>query len=173
MLMGSNEADKPLRRIGASFEQLAAVAKQQQQPAMAAGDFSRACSNVSVLFCCLDIAFKFAEMDYVAKASGRSSAPSPPPLPALLFGRGDHQQDTQLPHPELPYPSLPSQLMCQVHNITMHADKDNEEVYAQMTLQPINSVLCVLEDGRGRKPIFVELNFLYSVLLYVSFDSSV
>ena len=67
--MGSNEADKPLRRIGASFEQLAAVAKQQQQPAMAAGDFSRACSNVSVLFCCLGIAFKFAEMDYVAKVA--------------------------------------------------------------------------------------------------------
>ncbi|VAI72487.1 unnamed protein product [Triticum turgidum subsp. durum] len=75
MPMGSNEADKPLRRIDASFEQLAAIAKQQQEPAMAAGDFSRACSNVSVLFCCLGIAFKFVEMDYVAKASGRSSAP--------------------------------------------------------------------------------------------------
>ncbi|VAH66349.1 unnamed protein product [Triticum turgidum subsp. durum] len=75
MPMGSNEADKPLRWIGASFEQLAAVAKPQQQPAMAAGDFSRACSNVSVLFGCLGIAFKFALMDYVAKASGRSSAP--------------------------------------------------------------------------------------------------
>ncbi|XP_020155961.1 accelerated cell death 11 [Aegilops tauschii subsp. strangulata] len=68
MPMGSNEADKPLRRIGASFEQLAVVSKQQQ-PAMAAGDFSRACSNVSVLFCCLGIAFKFAEMDYVAKVA--------------------------------------------------------------------------------------------------------
>ncbi|XP_037431694.1 histone H3.3-like [Triticum dicoccoides] len=42
---------------------------------MAAGDFSRACSNVSVLFGCLGIAFKFSLMDYVAKASGRSSAP--------------------------------------------------------------------------------------------------
>ncbi|KAE8796635.1 Glycolipid transfer protein [Hordeum vulgare] len=83
--MGSNEADKPLRRIGASFEQLAAVAKQQQQPAMAAGDFSRACSNVSVLFGCLGIAFKFAEMDYVAKASPAPALPpSPPPRPALL-----------------------------------------------------------------------------------------
>jgi hypothetical protein len=74
--MGSTEADKPLRRIGASFEDLAAVAKQQQPAAMAAGDFSRACSHVSVLFGCLGIAFKFAEMDYVAKAS-------PPLLPAL------------------------------------------------------------------------------------------
>ncbi|KAI4985308.1 hypothetical protein ZWY2020_017938 [Hordeum vulgare] len=38
----------------------------------------RACSNVSVLFGCLSIAFKFAEMDYVAKASPPCSAPSPP-----------------------------------------------------------------------------------------------
>ncbi|XP_037410492.1 histone H3.3-like [Triticum dicoccoides] len=42
---------------------------------MAAGDFSRAYSNVSILFGCLGIAFKFALMDYVAKASGLSSAP--------------------------------------------------------------------------------------------------
>ena len=75
MPMGSNEADKPLRRIGASFEQLTVVAKPQQQPTMAAGDFSHACSNVSILFGCLGIAFKFALMDYVAKASDRSSAP--------------------------------------------------------------------------------------------------
>jgi hypothetical protein len=76
--MGSTEADKPLRRIGASFEDLAAVAKQQQPAAMAAGDFSRACSHVYVLFGCLGIAFKFAEMDYVAKARRRCS-----PLSAL------------------------------------------------------------------------------------------
>ena len=87
MPVGSNEADQPLRRIGASFEQLAAVAKQQQQqPAMAAGDFSRACSNVSVLFCCLGIAFKFALMDYSPRQAAAPQPPSPPPLPALLFG---------------------------------------------------------------------------------------
>ena len=66
--MGSSEAEKPLRRIAASFEELAAVAKQQPAASMDAGAFSRACSNVSVLFGCLGIAFKFAEMDYVAKA---------------------------------------------------------------------------------------------------------
>jgi hypothetical protein len=66
--MGSSEAEKPLRRIAASFEELAAVAKQQPAVSMDAGAFSRACSNVSVLFGCLGIAFKFAEMDYVAKA---------------------------------------------------------------------------------------------------------
>uniref|UniRef100_A0A0D9VZV1 Glycolipid transfer protein domain-containing protein n=1 Tax=Leersia perrieri TaxID=77586 RepID=A0A0D9VZV1_9ORYZ len=58
------EGDKPLRRIAASFEELAAVAKQPGA-VMEVGSFSRACSNVSVLFGCLGIAFKFAEMDYV------------------------------------------------------------------------------------------------------------
>ncbi|XP_058098796.1 auxin response factor 5 [Magnolia sinica] len=40
-----------------------------------------------------------------------------------------------IPH----YPNLPSQLMCQVHNVTLHADRDTDEIYAQMTLQPVNS----------------------------------
>ncbi|KAK2996427.1 hypothetical protein RJ639_025449, partial [Escallonia herrerae] len=37
------------------------------------------------------------------------------------------------------YPNLPPQLLCQVHNVTLHADKDTEEIYAQMSLQPVNS----------------------------------
>ncbi|KAA8528725.1 hypothetical protein F0562_036080 [Nyssa sinensis] len=37
------------------------------------------------------------------------------------------------------YPNLPSQLMCQVHNVTLHSDKDTDEIYAQMSLQPVNS----------------------------------
>ncbi|KAK8468950.1 hypothetical protein PHAVU_006G168109 [Phaseolus vulgaris] len=36
------------------------------------------------------------------------------------------------------YPSLPPQLICQLHNMTMHADAETDEVYAQMTLQPLN-----------------------------------
>ncbi|KAB1222701.1 Auxin response factor 6 [Morella rubra] len=36
------------------------------------------------------------------------------------------------------YPSLPPQLICQLHNVTMHADIETDEVYAQMTLQPLN-----------------------------------
>ncbi|GMI93590.1 hypothetical protein HRI_003028500 [Hibiscus trionum] len=35
------------------------------------------------------------------------------------------------------YPSLPPQLFCQLHNVTMHADVETDEVYAQMTLQPL------------------------------------
>ncbi|KAJ8772652.1 hypothetical protein K2173_027829 [Erythroxylum novogranatense] len=37
------------------------------------------------------------------------------------------------------YPNLPSQLLCQVHNVTLHADKDTDEIYAQMSLQAVNS----------------------------------
>ncbi|CAN1351953.1 Auxin response factor 6 [Linum perenne] len=36
------------------------------------------------------------------------------------------------------YPSLPPQLICQLHNVTMHSDVETDEVYAQMTLQPLN-----------------------------------
>ncbi|KAH6789220.1 Transcriptional factor B3 family protein / auxin-responsive factor AUX/IAA-like protein [Perilla frutescens var. frutescens] len=42
---------------------------------------------------------------------------------------------TQIPN----YPNLPSQLLCQVHNVTLHADKETDEIYAQMSLQCVNS----------------------------------
>ncbi|CAH8387866.1 unnamed protein product [Eruca vesicaria subsp. sativa] len=35
------------------------------------------------------------------------------------------------------YPTLPPQLICQLHNVTMHADVETDEVYAQMVLQPL------------------------------------
>ncbi|XVF71015.1 hypothetical protein PTKIN_Ptkin12aG0000500 [Pterospermum kingtungense] len=41
--------------------------------------------------------------------------------------------DTHIPN----YPNLPPQLICQLHNVTMHADVETDEVYAQMTLQPL------------------------------------
>ncbi|CAA0818576.1 Auxin response factor 5 [Striga hermonthica] len=37
------------------------------------------------------------------------------------------------------YPNLSPQLLCQVHNVTLHADKETDEIYAQMSLQPVNS----------------------------------
>ncbi|KAK9950592.1 hypothetical protein M0R45_006076 [Rubus argutus] len=43
------------------------------------------------------------------------------------------QVDAHIPN----YPSLPPQLICQLHNVTMHADVETDEVYAQMTLQPL------------------------------------
>ncbi|XP_030520560.2 auxin response factor 6-like [Rhodamnia argentea] len=36
------------------------------------------------------------------------------------------------------YPNLSPQLICQLHNVTMHADVETDEVYAQMTLQPLS-----------------------------------
>ncbi|XP_028759385.1 auxin response factor 19 [Neltuma alba] len=43
--------------------------------------------------------------------------------------------DGQIPN----YPNLPSKLLCLLHNVTMHADPETDEVYAQMTLQPVPS----------------------------------
>ncbi|OVA12629.1 AUX/IAA protein [Macleaya cordata] len=50
-------------------------------------------------------------------------------------------------------PNLPSQLMCQVHTVTLHADKDTDEIYTQMTLQSVNSEKDVLPiSGSELKP---------------------
>ncbi|KAL3623522.1 hypothetical protein CASFOL_032338 [Castilleja foliolosa] len=43
--------------------------------------------------------------------------------------------DAQIPN----YPNLPSKLLCILHNVTLHADPETDEVYAQMTLQPVAS----------------------------------
>ncbi|XP_031096980.1 auxin response factor 19-like isoform X2 [Ipomoea triloba] len=44
--------------------------------------------------------------------------------------------DAQIPN----YPNLPSMLICYLHNVTLHADPETDEVYAQMTLQPVPSI---------------------------------
>ncbi|KAE8675057.1 Auxin response factor 16 [Hibiscus syriacus] len=36
------------------------------------------------------------------------------------------------------YPNLPSKLICMLHNVTLHADPETDEVYAQLTLQPVS-----------------------------------
>ncbi|KAK6126639.1 hypothetical protein DH2020_039615 [Rehmannia glutinosa] len=43
--------------------------------------------------------------------------------------------DAQIPN----YPNLPSKLLCLLHNVTLHADPETDEVYARMTLQPVPS----------------------------------
>lgn len=51
------------------------------------------------------------------------------------------------------YPSLQPQLICQLHDVTMHADVDTDEVYAQMTLQPLTPQeqkdVCLLPSELG------------------------
>ncbi|KAF8035160.1 hypothetical protein BT93_C1251 [Corymbia citriodora subsp. variegata] len=43
--------------------------------------------------------------------------------------------DAQVPN----YPNLPSKLLCLLHSVTLHADPETDEVFAQMTLQPVPS----------------------------------
>ncbi|KAF3650577.1 hypothetical protein FXO38_14657 [Capsicum annuum] len=43
--------------------------------------------------------------------------------------------EAQIPN----YPNLPSKLICLLHNVTLYADPEIDEVYAQMTLQPVPS----------------------------------
>ncbi|GAB2275198.1 ADP-ribosylation factor, Arf Arf6, variant 2 [Dionaea muscipula] len=51
------------------------------------------------------------------------------------------------------YPSLLPQLICQLHDVTMHADVETDEVYAQMTLQPLTPQeqkdVCLLPSELG------------------------
>ncbi|XP_043712853.1 auxin response factor 19-like isoform X2 [Telopea speciosissima] len=69
-----------------------------------------------------------------------------PPVGSLVvyFPQGHSEQvaasmqkdmDAQIPN----YPNLPSKLICLLHNVTLHADLETDEVYAQMTLQPVSS----------------------------------
>ncbi|KAL8208822.1 hypothetical protein R6Q57_008234 [Mikania cordata] len=78
--MNSGDGDKPLRKISEAFIEIAGSINSQHQhqhqhqhpnqhSEIQLASFSRACSLISPLFRCLGIAFKFAEMDYVAKVN--------------------------------------------------------------------------------------------------------
>ncbi|CAL9080541.1 unnamed protein product [Musa acuminata var. zebrina] len=45
------------------------------------------------------------------------------------------------------FPSLPPHLVCQLHNVTMLADEETDEVYAQMTLQALISMICNVKQN--------------------------
>nr|XP_024366632.1 auxin response factor 6-like isoform X1 [Physcomitrium patens]XP_024366633.1 auxin response factor 6-like isoform X1 [Physcomitrium patens]XP_024366635.1 auxin response factor 6-like isoform X1 [Physcomitrium patens]PNR27047.1 hypothetical protein PHYPA_030528 [Physcomitrium patens] len=47
------------------------------------------------------------------------------------------QKEADVPIPN--YPSLPSRLFCLLDNVSLHADHETDEVYAQMTLLPIQN----------------------------------
>ncbi|XP_020080441.1 auxin response factor 16 isoform X1 [Ananas comosus] len=69
---------------------------------------------------------------------------SMPPVGSLVvyFPQGHSEQVAASMHKEMDstpsYPSLPSKLICMLHDVTLHADSETDEVYAQMTLQPVN-----------------------------------
>ncbi|KAK9140482.1 hypothetical protein Scep_010163 [Stephania cephalantha] len=71
--MAMADEQKPLRKIADAFKDLAAAADSETL-SMEVQSFSHACSLVSPLFGCLGIAFKFAEMDYVAKVDDLAEA---------------------------------------------------------------------------------------------------
>ncbi|RVX05451.1 Auxin response factor 19 [Vitis vinifera] len=54
------------------------------------------------------------------------------------------------------YPNLPSKLICMLHNVTLHADAETDEVYAQMTLQPYDKEALLASDlglKQSRQPV--------------------
>ncbi|CAA7401214.1 unnamed protein product [Spirodela intermedia] len=67
-----------------------------------------------------------------------------PPVGSLVvyFPQGHSEQvaaSMQKDTDSIPsYPSLPSKLICLLHNVTLHADPETDEVYAEMTLQPVS-----------------------------------
>ncbi|KAF5199558.1 Auxin response factor [Thalictrum thalictroides] len=69
-----------------------------------------------------------------------------PPVGSLVvyFPQGHSEQvaasmqkdiDAHIPN----YPNLPSKLICLLLSVTLHADAETDEVYTQMTLQPVSS----------------------------------
>lgn len=57
----------PLSSVMEAFEGLALFLQSRRGKELRLDTFCEACSLVSVLFGCLGLAFKFAEMEYVAK----------------------------------------------------------------------------------------------------------
>ncbi|XP_076920117.1 auxin response factor 19-like [Bidens hawaiensis] len=67
-----------------------------------------------------------------------------PPVGSLVvyFPQGHSEQVAASMHKDTQnirsYPNLPSKLICMLHNVTLHADSETDEVYARMTLQPVD-----------------------------------
>ncbi|KAM0918320.1 hypothetical protein ACQ4PT_008894 [Festuca glaucescens] len=67
-----------------------------------------------------------------------------PPVGSLVvyFPQGHSEQVAASMHKEVDiipnYPSLPSKLICKLLSLTLLADSETDEVYAQMTLQPVS-----------------------------------
>ncbi|KAH6770269.1 Glycolipid transfer protein family protein [Perilla frutescens var. hirtella] len=69
--------EKPLKQMADAFKELTNNISQfpeGEEARIDLGPFSHACSLVSPLFRCLGIAFRFAELDYVAKVNDLTEA---------------------------------------------------------------------------------------------------
>ncbi|KAL3626115.1 Accelerated cell death 11 [Castilleja foliolosa] len=82
--------EKTLKKMAEAFKELANSIEQcpdGEEARLELGSFSRACNLVSPLFGCLGIAFKFAEIDYVAKVHDLEEASkSISVLPVMMDG---------------------------------------------------------------------------------------
>ncbi|KAL4275801.1 hypothetical protein AHAS_Ahas20G0143500 [Arachis hypogaea] len=84
------------------------------------------------------LSFSIMELDFESRISYNPSKPLIVYLFDLFIFFGFVQVtaslkkdvDGQIPN----YPNLPSKLLCLLHNVTLHADPETDEVYAQMTL---------------------------------------
>ena len=65
-MAAAEEAKTTLRQIAEAFQELT-LSLNSGNGDIQVAPFSHACSLLSILFGCLGIAFKFAEIDYVAK----------------------------------------------------------------------------------------------------------
>ncbi|KAL8549434.1 hypothetical protein ACS0TY_008316 [Phlomoides rotata] len=71
----SHDEFRPLSAVADAFEELSAVVKAKGfDDDLDLKTFCDACSLVSILFGCLGIAFKFAELEYVSKVSDLTEA---------------------------------------------------------------------------------------------------
>nr|XP_043626484.1 ACD11 homolog protein [Erigeron canadensis] len=61
------EAQTPLSSIAKAFEEISDLIQKDKDVDLRLKPFCEACTHISVLFGCLGIAFKFAEMEYTAK----------------------------------------------------------------------------------------------------------
>lgn len=75
MAMAESTSTPPLTSIVEAFEELDKFlqSQPQQQQRLSLDTFCQASSLVSILFSCLGLAFKFAEMEYVSKVPFLSS----------------------------------------------------------------------------------------------------
>ncbi|ESW14896.1 hypothetical protein PHAVU_007G026500 [Phaseolus vulgaris] len=62
--------EQPLTAIAEAFEELSKWMKEKHDTHIRLNTFCEAASHISVLFRCLGLAFKFAELEYVAKLHG-------------------------------------------------------------------------------------------------------
>ncbi|PUZ59226.1 hypothetical protein GQ55_4G023700 [Panicum hallii var. hallii] len=118
--------------------------KQQQQPASSVGPQAAAVAAAAASGCEGEKKPPAINSELWHACAGPLVSLPPAGSLVVYFPQGHSEQvaasmqkdvDGHVPS----YPNLPSKLICLLHNVTLHADPETDEVYAQMTLQPVTS----------------------------------